>query len=144
MLQDSPEPARSTTDLGARLRNVKTHAALLVPGALALFGFQILGLLRSGSSGMGLTQHAVLLAGAIWATAGLVLLSLVLVRRPPAAQEGSRLVQALGWTVGLSTLALLLGAFADILLAVQFVTGSWTTGAIAVGLLTAVAALVCW
>jgi len=58
--------------------------------------------------------------------------------------RGQQIVQALGWTVGVSIIALLFGAIADKLVAVEITTGSWTSRAIAGALLIVLAARIGW
>ena len=139
----SPPP--SGPGPGVIMRQLKEQATLVLPAAVAFLGFHVF-LLTRVALRLSLVQQGALFAGVICAAGSVLLLVFVLTRQlvPSTPELGEHQVRSLSWTFAGSIATLLIGASADIVLAVDVVSGSWTIGAVAAALLLATACWICW
>ena len=144
-LENAPAPALSGPGPGAIMRYLKEQATLVLPATLAFLGFHVF-LLTCVALRLSLLQQLTLFAGSICAAGSSMLLVFVLTRRlvPSTSEQGEHQVRSLSWTFAVSIATLLIGASADIVLAVDGVSGSWTIGAVTAALLLAIACWICW
>ena len=132
--------------VAARLRRIRAQAIGLLPGALALFGIQVLGLLRPARPSLATLPHFALLSSAMWTAGSLLLLGILLTRRAamPVSESAQRLIQALAWMLAFALGALLVGVASDVFAALDIVTGSSALAAAAAAALVAVSVWICW
>jgi len=140
-------PRRAMEDVvAARLRRIRARALGLLPGALALFGIQILGLLRPARPSLATLPHVALLSSAMWTAGSLLLLGILLTRRAamPVSESAKPLIQALAWILTVAFGALLVGVASDVFAALDIITGSWALAAATAAALMTLAVWICW
>ena len=145
-VQGTPDRESADDLVGSRLHRVRNQARVFLPGAVALFGFQIVALFRPAQPSLTALPHFALLSSAMWTAGSVVLLGVLLSHRPVLriSERAQQLIRAFGWTLAFALGALLIGVAGDVFVAVDLLSGSWTLAAAAAGLLIAVAASVCW
>lgn len=88
----------------ARVRRLREQALVLLPGVLALFAFQILGLLRPAQASIATLPHFALLSSATWTAGSVLLLGILLSQRPVLRiPEGAqRVMRTFGWMLAVA------------------------------------------
>ena len=140
-------PDRPAEDfVGARLRRLRVQALALLPGAVALFVIQALGLWRPARPSLAVLPHFGLLSSAMWTAGGVLLLSILLLQRPVlrTPERAQQLIRAFTWTLTFALGALLFGVVCDVFVALDIMSGSWTLAAAVASSLMALAAWICW
>jgi len=140
-------PDRQTEDfVGARLRRLRAQAVALLPGAVALFAIQVLGLWRPARPSLAVLPHFALLSSAMWTAGSVLLLSILLLQRPVLRipDRAQQLLRAFAWTLTFALGALLVGVAGDVFVALDIMSGSWTLAAAVASALMALAAWICW
>lgn len=144
IIEHTESPQHSPAYVAAAVRRLSQQTLMLLPGALALLGFQIFAIAR-GLNHLDGIERVVLSVGAV-STAGSALLLIALLRRLSVArsQEPPPPLQAISLSLAGITSALLVGATLNIALGIAVTTGSWTTAGVAAGLLVGVTCWICW
>jgi|SRR5579859_4758734 len=135
----------SPADLAESARRLSQQTALLLPGALALLGVQAYAFTQRLSR-LDAIQGFVLTAATLWTLVSIIaffsLLGRIRLARMGTHQQQS--LEAIRLRLAGTTSALLVGATADLALALDIITGSWTIAGVAAGVLVAIACWVCW
>jgi len=145
-VQGNPDRQLADDLVGTRLRRVRSQALLFLPGAVALFAFQIVVLLRPAQPSLTALPHFALLSSAMWTAGSVLLLGVLLSHRPVLriSERAQQLIRAFAWTLAFAVAALLVGVAGDIFVAVDLLSGSWTLAIAAAGVLIAFAASIYW
>jgi hypothetical protein len=130
-------PDRRADEVCGRLRGFRTEALSLLPDSVVLLGFQALGLFRPAPASLATLPHFALLSSPMWTAESVLLLSILVSRRPSPSisQHTQPLVTAFGWTLTFALGALLFGVRGAIFDAVDITSGSWTLSAAVAGVL---------
>jgi hypothetical protein len=145
-VQGNPDRQSADDLVGTRLHRVRSQALVFLPGAVLLFAFQIVVLVRPAPPSLTTLPHLALLSSTIWTAGSVLLLAVLLSHRPVLrlSERAQQLIRAFAWTLAFALGALLVGAAGDVFVAVDLLSGSWTLAAVAAGVLIAFAASVYW
>ncbi len=147
-IDQTSSPEVSQAEVLAASRRLMQEALVVLPGALALVGFHLF-LVARALSRLSPVEGIVVCGATIWICASAVYLLFVLRGARMAHGHGRphlvrQRIEALRLSLAGTTAALLVGATADIALAIEVTTHSWSPAAVAAAMFVALACRICW